>query len=152
MPEMIVSSWADEIDEDETTTLPPPSEKVIGDTKILTEYTINDDGKKTKIVRTFKVVKKMVPKAIAHRKQWDKFGMSRNDRPGPDPSTTVVTDEIFMTVKTYFDADCNYRWIMLESIGVFGLHLVEILKQNWLLDPVYVYGCMHSHWLVIVRK
>jgi hypothetical protein len=57
-----------------------------------------------------------------------------------------------MTVKTYFDADCNYRWIMLESIGVFGLHLVEILKQNWLLDPVYVYGCMHSHWLVIVRK
>jgi translation initiation factor 3 subunit G len=101
MPEMIVSSWADEIDEDETTTLPPPSEKVIGDTKILTEYTINDDGKKTKIVRTFKVVKKMVPKSIARRKQWDKFGMSRNDRPGQDPSTTIVTDEIFMQVKPY---------------------------------------------------
>ena len=41
----------------------------------------------------------MVPKAIAHRKQWEKFGLSRNDRPGPDPSTTVVTDEIFMQVK-----------------------------------------------------
>jgi translation initiation factor 3 subunit G len=109
MPEMIVSSWADEIEEDDFATLPAPTERVVGDTKILTEYTINADGKKTKIVRTFKVVKKMVPKAIAHRKQWDKFGMSRNDRPGPDPSTTVVTDEIFMTVKTYFDADCNYR-------------------------------------------
>ena len=99
MPEMIVSSWADEIEEDDFATLPAPTEKVIGDTKISTEYTINADGKKTKIVRTFKVVKKMVPKVIAHRKQWEKFGMSRNDRPGPDPSTTVVTDEIFMTVK-----------------------------------------------------
>ena len=73
---------------------------MVGDNKILTEFTINDDGKKVKIVRTFKVVRKMVPKAIARRKQWEKFGMSRNDRPGPDPSTTIVTDEIFMQVRT----------------------------------------------------
>ena len=60
---------------------------------------ITDELKHISIFRTFKVVKKMVPKAIAHRKQWEKFGLSRNDRPGPDPSTTVVTDEIFMQVK-----------------------------------------------------
>ncbi len=76
------------------------SERVIGDTKVVTDYIINADGKKTKIVRTFKVVRKMVPKAIAQRKKWEKFGMSRNDRPGPDPSTTVVTDEISMQVKS----------------------------------------------------
>ena len=51
MPEMIVSSWADEIEEDDTSTLPAPTERVVGDSKILTEYTINADGKKTKIVR-----------------------------------------------------------------------------------------------------
>ena len=51
MPEMIVSSWADEIEEDDHSTLPAPTERVVGDTKILTEYTINADGKKTKIVR-----------------------------------------------------------------------------------------------------
>ncbi len=34
------------------------SERIVGDTKILTEYTINADGKKTKIVRTFKVKKR----------------------------------------------------------------------------------------------
>jgi len=86
MPEMITSSWADEIEEDDLSTLPAPTEKVVGDTKILTEYTMNDDGKKIKTVRTFKVVKKMDPKSIAHRKRWEKFGMSRNDRPGLNAS------------------------------------------------------------------
>jgi len=76
-------SWADEIDESDVNTLPAPTEKVIGDTKILTEYTFNDDGKKTKIVRTFKIEKKMVQQSIAQRKKWKKFGMSSKDRPGP---------------------------------------------------------------------
>ena len=52
----------------------------IGNKKITTEYSINDDGKKTKIVRTFEIVKKRVPKAEAHRKALPKFGMSRNDK------------------------------------------------------------------------
>lgn len=64
--------------------------------KITTEYSINDDGKKTKIVRTFEIIKKQVPKAVAQRKALPKFGMSRNDRPGPDPATTIIAEEIFM--------------------------------------------------------
>ncbi len=94
----VQSSWADEIEELTTTTsnLPPPSEKVIGNKKITTEYSINDEGKKIKIVRTFEIIKKQVPKSVARRKALPKFGMSRNDRPGPDPATTVVAEEIFM--------------------------------------------------------
>jgi translation initiation factor 3 subunit G len=38
----------------------------------------------------------MVPKAIAERRAWAKFGMSRNDKPGPSPQTTVVAEEIWM--------------------------------------------------------
>jgi len=49
----------------------------------LTEYAFNNDGKKVKIVRTFKVEKKLVAQSIAQRKKWKKFGMSSNDRPGP---------------------------------------------------------------------
>lgn len=123
MPEMIVSSWADEIEEDDFSTLPAPTEKVVGDTKILTEYSMNDDGKKTKIVRTFKVVKKMVPKSIARRRQWEKFGMSRNDRPGPNPSTTVVTDEIFMQVspsqRSPIINDCHHSHATVGSMSSF---------------------------------
>jgi len=92
----IQSSWADEIEEGDANTLPPITEKVQGNKKIITEYAINDDGKKIKIVRTFERITKKVPKPVAQRKALPKFGMSRNDRPGPDPATTVVAEEIFM--------------------------------------------------------
>ena len=42
-----MSSWADEIDETDTSLiLPPPSEKWVGNQKITTEYSHNDEGKK----------------------------------------------------------------------------------------------------------
>jgi len=92
-----MSSWADEIDDtDSSLILPPPSEKWVGNQKITTEYSLNNDGKKVKIIRTFKIEKKLVSKSVARRKALPKFGMSRNDRPGPDPATTVVSEEIMM--------------------------------------------------------
>jgi len=96
MPEPVGSSWADEIEEGDTTTLPPPSEKIKGDTKVVTEYIFNEDNKKVKVVRTYKIERKMVPKIVAERREWAKFGMSRQDKPGPNPQTTVVAEEIWM--------------------------------------------------------
>lgn len=96
MTNAVQSSWADEIEEGDSTTLPLPTEKIQGNKKITTEYSIDDDGKKVKIVRTFEIIKKQVPKSVAQRKSLPKFGMSRNDRPGPDPATTIVAEEIFM--------------------------------------------------------
>lgn len=99
---VVQSSWADEIEEGDSTTpltagtLPMPSESMQGNKKITTEYSINDEGKKTKIVRTFEIIKKQVPRAVAQRKALPKFGMSRNDRPGPDPATTIIAEEISM--------------------------------------------------------
>lgn len=98
---VVQSSWADEIEEGDSTTLPAgtlpmPSESMQGNKKITTEYSINDEGKKTKIVRTFEIIKKQVPRAVAQRKALPKFGMSRNDRPGPDPATTIIAEEISM--------------------------------------------------------
>jgi len=94
-----LASWADDIDDENIvggTTLPLPTEKIQGNKKITTEYAINEDGKKVKIVRTFEITKKQVPKSVAQRKALPKFGMSRNDRPGPDPATTIVAEEVFM--------------------------------------------------------
>ena len=45
-----MSSWADEIDETDPTLLPPPSEKWVGNQKITTEYSHNEDGKKVRII------------------------------------------------------------------------------------------------------
>lgn len=95
MPEAM-SSWADEIEEGDLTSLPQPSEKWIGNNKITTEFIQDENGQKFKVVRTFKMEKKLVSKAVARRKALHKFGKSQNDRPGPDPATTVVSEEIVM--------------------------------------------------------
>ena len=50
-PEPVQSSWADEIDEVDVSTLPPPSEKIQGDNKIVTSFKFNEEGKKVKVVR-----------------------------------------------------------------------------------------------------
>ena len=95
MPQAI-SSWADEIEEGDFSGLPQPSEKWVGNNKITTEFVQGENDQKIKIVRTFKTETKLVSKAVARRKALHKFGMSHNDRQGPDPATTVVSEEINM--------------------------------------------------------
>merc|ERR1719446_1394311 len=47
-------------------------------------------------MRTYKIERKMVPKSVATRRSWAKFGMSKGDKPGPNPQTTVVAEEIWI--------------------------------------------------------
>ena len=91
------------------------AEKIKGDIKMVTDYSFNEDGKKVKTVRHYKIERKMVPKIVAERRNWHKFGMSKDDKPGPNPQvnnlrlnhnskylnlalsqTTVVAEEIWM--------------------------------------------------------
>ena len=91
------------------------TEKIKGDIKMVTDYSFNEDGKKVKTVRHYKIERKMVPKIVAERRNWHKFGMSKDDKPGPNPQvnilrlnhnlkflnlahsqTTVVAEEIWM--------------------------------------------------------
>ncbi|XP_023320561.1 eukaryotic translation initiation factor 3 subunit G [Eurytemora carolleeae] len=98
MPEPVSFSWAEEVENSDKTILPQSREEIKGDTKTVTEFAFNEDGKKVKIVRTYKIVKKMVPKVIAARKSWPKFGMSKGDKPGPNPQTTIVAEEIYLSI------------------------------------------------------
>ncbi|EDX12233.1 eukaryotic translation initiation factor 3 subunit G-2 [Drosophila simulans] len=91
-----ITSWADEVDADYVDGLPPSNEYIKGDYKYVTEYKFNDDGKKVKVVRTFKIEKQIVPKAVARRRNWVKFGDSRSDKPGPNSQTTMASEEILM--------------------------------------------------------
>lgn len=91
----IKSSWADEVELD-SGSLPPPTEIIENGQKIVTEYKYNKDDKKVKVVRTYKITRLVVPKSIAKRKNWSKFGDSANDKPGPNPGTTMVSEDIYM--------------------------------------------------------
>ncbi|XP_005109948.2 eukaryotic translation initiation factor 3 subunit G [Aplysia californica] len=90
-------SWAEQVDlVDEG--LPPPSEEFDEKkgVKTVTEYKHNDDGKLVKVVRTFKIETMRLSKSIARRKMWKKFGAAAPDPPGPNPSNTIVSEEVFM--------------------------------------------------------
>jgi len=104
--DLIKSSWADEVEDHlEKTTLPPSKTEQIGNSRVITEYRWNKDDKKEKVVRTYKIEKRLVSKTIAERKTWPKFGDSRNDKPGPNIATTIPAEEIQMQFLTGKDDD-----------------------------------------------
>ncbi|XP_058832290.1 eukaryotic translation initiation factor 3 subunit G [Topomyia yanbarensis] len=91
----IKSSWADEVELD-SGSLPAPTEVIENNQKVVTEYKYNKDDKVVKVVRTYKITRLVVPKSVAKRKAWQKFGDSTHDKAGPNPGTTMVSEDIYM--------------------------------------------------------
>jgi len=91
----VKSSWADEVELDYGG-LPPSTEVIENGHKYVTEYKFNNDDKKTKVLRTYKITKQVVPKVVARRKSLQKFGDSENDKPGPNSHTTMVSEDVYM--------------------------------------------------------
>ena len=91
-----ISSWADEAEAEieGKKHLPPSSEIIQNDHKIITEYRYNDDDKLEKVVRTYKIERRVVSKSVAVRKLWKKYGESSKDKPGPNPANTFVGEEV----------------------------------------------------------
>ena len=94
-PGFVPQSWADQMEDDDSHYLPPDTERMDGNTKIVTHYEMIE-GKKTRFVRYYKIHKIKVPRSIAERKSWRKFGKASNDPPGPNPSNTNICDEVQM--------------------------------------------------------
>lgn len=54
--------------------LPPPSEKIEGDNKIVTEYHFDENGKKVKTTKTYQIVRNPITKGVLQRRNWRPFG------------------------------------------------------------------------------
>lgn len=92
-------SWAEEVElepelpkKTDPKPLPPRSEVITGDEKVVTEYKRNENGDLLKVVRTYKITKHVVLKQVAQRKKWKKFGDSANDEPGPSKYMMIGED------------------------------------------------------------
>ncbi|CAG0896177.1 unnamed protein product [Darwinula stevensoni] len=107
MDQEVKSSWADEVEEGDGGILPPPSETVENGIKTVVEYSINEDGKRVKIVRQYKIENRRVLKSVARRKNLQKFGQARGDKPGPNPANTINAEEVFMQFITAKDLEEN---------------------------------------------
>ncbi|TPX39263.1 hypothetical protein SeMB42_g06388 [Synchytrium endobioticum] len=107
------TKWADDVEDtpdDEiapaavTVELPPPAKVHYEEdgTKVLTEYRINEDGKKVKVTLKMKLktVKIHANKAVAERKAWKKFGDAKGLPSGPDPSTTTYGEKVYLKLST----------------------------------------------------
>lgn len=130
---IVTSSWADEVEDD--VTLPPPTVVHKDGLKIITEYKINDEGKKVKVVRTFKVEHRKVSKTIAARKNWAKYGDSKDDGPGPNPATTVIAEDVFMQFLSNKEEDNKVEEDSLDKLKSMGDKGVVKCR-----------GCNGDHW------
>ncbi|MFH4974930.1 hypothetical protein AB6A40_001639 [Gnathostoma spinigerum] len=86
----VIGSWAETVEQETRR-----HESTKDGIKTVTDI-ISDDTGKYKVVTTFKVVTKKVPRKIAERKLWAKFGQCKNDGPGPHVSTTYVAEKVNM--------------------------------------------------------
>ena len=96
------SSWADQVEQEETggDKLPPPLVEIDGNIKTVTEYKLNDDKKKVKVVRKYRIETKKTSKSVARRKLLKKFGLSENDPSGPNRATTIISEDVQMQFVT----------------------------------------------------
>jgi translation initiation factor 3 subunit G len=102
--------WADDDDLDETTTaeLPPPQTIQNKDgTKTTITYRFNEEGQKVKTTRRIRLVthREVVNPRVAERKTWSKFGLSSNDKAGPQSDTTSVGENIIFRLSTNWKKD-----------------------------------------------
>lgn len=132
--EEVKSSWADDVEEEgpaSSAALPPTSEVIENGCKIVTDYKVDEDGRKVKVITTYKIERIKVSKSVAQRKTWKKFGESKNDKPGPNAATTTVAEDVIMQFVSSKEEDKPEE------------NILEKLKDK---GAVKCRNCSGDHW------
>ncbi|KAJ2496691.1 translation initiation factor eIF3 subunit g [Coemansia sp. RSA 1972] len=95
------SNWADEVDEEQV-----PERQVVANpdgTKTVTEHRRTNSGRTVRLTRCIrdKIVHEHVNRAVAERKQWVKFGAERGASAGPNISTTIIGEQVWLRLSQY---------------------------------------------------
>uniref|UniRef100_A0A8R1DW24 EIF3g domain-containing protein n=1 Tax=Caenorhabditis japonica TaxID=281687 RepID=A0A8R1DW24_CAEJA len=86
-----VGSWAEAVEQDNASHVQEGADG----TRTETAFT-EVDGVRFKVVTQFKVINKRVPKVVADRKSWVKFGSCKGEPGGPQVAATYVAEEVEM--------------------------------------------------------
>lgn len=104
----------------------------VGDTKIVTMIRFQDN-KQYQVKQYFKTEKRKVSAKVAERKTWAKFGLSEKDMPGPNPKTTIISEEIQMEFLTSKEEESLENSQMNKGLS----------NQN-----LQCRNCGHNHWTI----
>jgi hypothetical protein len=88
--------------------------KKVGFASIPIPQSLHTHAHAMQVTRVFRIEKKRVPKPVATRKQWKKFGDASRDVEGPDPATTKIADDVFLTLTT----NSSVSHLCLHELGV----------------------------------
>lgn len=70
---------------------------IVGKKKFVTTYSLDEKNNIIKSVKEFLIETHSLPKNVAKRRNWEKFGVSKGLPPGPDSaSTSFVVDDVFI--------------------------------------------------------
>lgn len=105
----VKTSWAEQVELGDEGAIFPPNltsseffDEELGFKKVIA-YKVNDDKKRVKVIKTYKIETQVVSTKIAKRKELLKFGKAKGDPPGPNIADTIICEEITMTVSKDFN-------------------------------------------------
>lgn len=130
-----IASWGAVMDNDD---LPLPQETIEGKIKKVIEYK-QEDNKKYKYVRQYRLEKVKVHKNVNLRKDWVKYGAAKEDPKGPNPSNTVVCEDVQMRFMLNADDEQleNAREIETDGLGKLAASNSNVVKCRL---------CEMDHW------
>ena len=108
-----------------------------GNVKTVVEERVDDQGRKIRITRKIRLCKvsHRVPKAVAERRSWPKYGDSADDKPGPNLATTVIGEAVYL--KLAMDRNFDQE----AAQGGKGVPVVEA-------KSIVCQYCQGAHWTI----